>query len=248
MIILKSPDEIQKMRRSNMMVYEVLELLKEAARPGITPNDLNRLAEAQIRKQGGIPTFIGYMGYPKSLCVSVNDRVVHGIPDNIPFKEGDIVSLDCGVTYDGYVGDSAVTVPIGKVSPEVRGLLDATRNALYQGIDRMREGNRLHDIGHAIETVALGKGYGVVKEFVGHGIGRRMHEPPQVPNFGKPGTGARLKLGMVLAIEPMFNLGSAEVRVLEDGWTVVTKDGSLSAHFEHSAAITDKGPWILSQP
>lgn len=248
MIILKSPDEIAKMRRSNLLVYEVLEHLRAAAKPGVTPNDLDRLAEAYIRKHGGTPTFIGYMGYPKSVCISVNERVVHGIPDDRPLKEGDIVSIDCGVTLDGYVGDSATTIPIGKVSKEAQALIDATRTSLVKGIEQIRLGNRVHDIGHAIQSFAEEKGYSVVREFVGHGIGRRMHEPPQVPNFGKPGTGARLKVGMVLAIEPMLNLGGPEVTVLDDKWTVVTQDGNLSAHFEHSVALTEKGAWILSQP
>lgn len=248
MIILKSPDEINKMRKSNMIVREVLERMREEAKPGITGDDLDRMAEALIKKRGGVPTFIGYMGYPKSLCISPNEHVVHGIPNNRPFEEGDIVGIDCGVTYDGYVGDSAVTIPIGKISRDAERLLEDTRAALYTGIQEIREGKRVHDIGHAIEAFATERGYGVVKEFVGHGIGRRMHEPPQVPNYGKVGTGARLKVGMVLAIEPMLTIGSPDVQVLEDKWTVVTQDGGLSAHFEHSVALTEKGFWILSEP
>jgi len=228
MIILKSPDEINKMRRSNMIVYEVLERLTEIAKPGVTGNDLDRIACEYILKQGATPTFIGYMDYPKSLCVSVNERVVHGIPDNRPLEAGDIVGIDCGVTCEGYVGDSARTIPIGEVSSEAKRLLTDTRAALFRGIAAVSEGNRIGD--------------------VGHGIGRRMHEPPQVPNFGRPGTGPRLKVGMVLAIEPMLNLGTSDVRILDDKWTVVTEDGKLSAHFEHSVALTPKGAWILSQP
>ena len=220
MIILKSKDDIQKMRRSNMIVYDVLEKVREVIKPGMTPNDLDRIAEEAIRKAGAIPTFIGYLGYPKTLCVSVNERVVHGIPDDRPFKAGDIVSVDCGVTCDGFVGDSAVTLPVGPISADATRLLNDTRSALFRGIEQMRVGNRVNDIGHAIETFAREKNYGVVKEFVGHGIGRRMHEPPQVPNYGVAGTGVRLKVGMVLAVEPMLNLGSSEVRVLEDKWTV----------------------------
>lgn len=248
MIILKSPDEINKMRKSNMIVYEVLERLSEMAAPGITGNDMDRMAEDYIRKCGATPTFIGYMGYPKTLCISINEQVVHGIPNDRPLKAGDIVGIDCGVTYEGYVGDSARTIGIGKIAPEAAKLLEMTKAALFKGIDAIKEGNRIGDIGHAIEAVAAACGYGLVKEFVGHGIGRRMHEPPQVPNYGKPGTGPRLKVGMVLAIEPMFNLGVSEVQILEDKWTVVTQDRSLSAHFEHSVALTPTGPWILSQP
>src|SRR3989338_690080 len=186
MIILKSPDEINKMRRSNMIVYEVLERLTEIAKPGVTGNDLDRIACEYILKQGATPTFIGYMDYPKSLCVSVNERVVHGIPDNRPLEAGDIVGIDCGVTCEGYVGDSARTIPIGEVSSEAKRLLTDTRAALFRGIAAVSEGNRIGDIGHAIESFAVPLGYGLVKEFVGHGIGRRMHEPPQVPNFLPP--------------------------------------------------------------
>lgn len=248
MIILKSPQEINKMRRSNMIVCEVLEKLSEIVAPGMTGGDLDRIAEEYIRKQGAIPTFIGYMNYPKTLCVSINEQVVHGIPNNRPLKEGDIVGIDCGVTWEGYVGDSARTIAVGKVSAEAERLMRDTRTALYKGIEQVEADKRVGDIGHAIESFAAPLGYGIVKEFVGHGIGRRMHEAPQVPNFGKPGHGPRLKVGMVLAIEPMLNLGTADVEVLKDGWTVVTKDGRLSAHFEHSVAITEKGQWILSQP
>ncbi len=248
MIILKSRDEIAKLRRSNMILHEVLCRLKEKVAPGMTGNDLDRLAESYIRKSGAIPTFIGYMDYPKSLCVSVNDQVVHAIPSDRPLKEGDVVSIDCGVTCDGYVGDSAITVAVGKVSPEAAALIADTEAALELGIEAARPGNRVHDIGHAIYSYAQARKRGVVREFVGHGIGRRMHEAPQIPNYGTPGTGARLRPGMVIAIEPMFNLGGAEVRVLEDKWTVVTADGSLSAHFEHSLAITEEGPWVLSRP
>lgn len=234
------------MRRSNQIVAQVLLKLKEIVAPGMTTDDLDKIAEEKIRKMGGIPTFIGYRGFPKSICTSVNEEVVHGIPGRKILKEGDIIGIDCGVTLDGFVGDSAITVPVGKVSAEAIKLMQVTDECLQKGIDCVREGMRIGDIGFAVATYAEGHGYSVVRDFVGHGIGRQMHEEPQVPNYGKPGMGPRIKIGMVLAIEPMVNVGTHDVEVLKDGWTVVTKDRKLSAHFEHSIACTENGPVVLS--
>ncbi len=247
MIILKSPEELQKMATAGRMVAQVLLQLKEKVVPGVTTNDLNRMAEEMIRKQGGIPTFIGYRGFPKALCTSVNAEVVHGIPDNRPLADGDIIGIDLAVTNDGFVGDSAITVAVGKISPLAEKLMRVTRECLYKGIEFVREGKRVGDVGWAISAHAEGEGYSVVRDFVGHGIGRQMHEEPQVPNFGKAGSGPRIRTGMVLAIEPMINQGRADVEVLADGWTVITKDRKLSAHFEHTVACTEKGPWVLTE-
>ncbi len=225
-----------------------LKYLKAFIREGITTEELDRLAEEYIKRHGGIPAFKGYRGYPRSLCVSVNEEVVHGIPGKRRLKEGDIVSLDLGVLMDGYYGDAAITVPVGKVSELARKLIKVTEEALYRGIEMARPGNRLSDISHAIQTHVEKAGFSVVREFVGHGIGKQLHEEPQVPNFGPPNRGPRLEPGMVLAIEPMVNTGTWEVRILPNGWTVVTADGGLSAHFEHTVAITDNGPEILSLP
>lgn len=247
MIILKSPAEIEKMAKANRIVAEVLLKLKEVVAPGITTDDLDRIAEEHIRKRGGIPTFIGYHGYPKSLCTSVNEEVVHGIPGPKELKEGDIIGIDCGVTFEGFVGDSAVTVPVGKVSDEAEKIMRITRECLDRAIEQVVDGNRIGDIGFAVSSHAEANGYSVVRDFVGHGIGRQMHEEPQVPNFGVKGTGPRIKVGMVVAIEPMINVGTHEVEVLADQWTVVTKDRKLSAHFEHSIACTPDGPRVLSR-
>ena len=225
-----------------------LKYLKAFIREGITTEELDRLAEEYIKRHGGIPAFKGYRGYPRSLCVSVNEEVVHGIPGKRKLKEGDIVSLDLGVLMDGYYGDAAITVPVGKVSELAKKLIKVTEEALYRGIEMARPGNRLSDISHAIQTHVEKAGFSVVREFVGHGIGKQLHEEPQVPNFGPPNRGPRLEPGMVLAIEPMVNTGTWEVRILPNGWTVVTADGGLSAHFEHTVAITDNGPEILSLP
>lgn len=225
-----------------------LKYLKAFIREGITTEELDRLAEEYIKRHGGIPAFKGYRGYPRSLCVSVNEEVVHGIPGKRRLKEGDIVSLDLGVLMDGYYGDAAITVPVGKVSELAKKLIKVTEEALYRGIEMARPGNRLSDISHAIQTHVEKAGFSVVREFVGHGIGKQLHEEPQVPNFGPPNRGPRLEPGMVLAIEPMVNTGTWEVRILPNGWTVVTADGGLSAHFEHTVAITDNGPEILSLP
>lgn len=247
MIILKVPWEIEKMRVSNAIVAEVLAAIKKIIKPGITTLQLNALAEELCMKKGAMPAFKGYRGYPFSLCVSINEEVVHGFPSKRRLREGDIVSLDFGVAYDGYYGDAATTIPVGKVSKRAEMLLKVTEEALYKGIRAMGVGNRLYDISAAIQEHVEEHGYSVVRQFVGHGIGSSLHEEPQVPNFGEKGQGLQLKEGMVLAIEPMVNEGTYEVEILSDGWTVVTKDRKLSAHFEHTVAITKNGPQILSR-
>ena len=248
MINLRTKEEIEKLRRSSRLVAQALLKVREAIRPGVMTAELDRIAEETIRKGGGRPAFKGYRGYPANLCVSVNEEVVHGIPGPRRLQEGDIVSLDLGVLMDGYYGDAAITVPVGKVSEEAQKLIKVTEEALHKGIEKARVGNRLYDISHAIQSWVESFGFSVVRDFVGHGIGRQLHEEPQVPNFGPPNQGPRLMVGMVLAIEPMVNAGGWQVKVREDGWTVVTADGSLSAHFEHTIAITEEGPDILSLP
>jgi methionyl aminopeptidase len=247
MIIRKSKAEIEKMRAAGAIVARTLARLSEMVEPGITTRQLDREAERIIREAGASPTFKGYHGYPASICTSINEQVVHGIPSERRLREGDIIGLDCGATYKGYVGDSAVTVPVGNVSDEVKRLLEATRRSLFEAIDRCRAGNRLGDVSHAVQAYVEPLGYGIVRNFCGHGIGRAMHEEPQVPNYGDPGTGKRLREGWVLALEPMINLGNDDVRTLSDGWTVVTIDGKPSAHFEHTIAITEDGPAILTE-
>jgi len=242
MIILKTPEEIEIMARASRLVAETLQFLKPHVRPGVTTDELDRLAEEFIRSRGGRPAFKGYRSYPKTLCISVNDQVVHGIPSKRVLKDGDIVGLDLGAIVDGFYGDAAMTLPVGAVDPRAAELLRVTEAALYAGIEQAVVGNRLSDISHAVQERAESSGFSVVTDFVGHGIGRQLHEEPQVPNYGKPGQGPRLQAGMVLAIEPMVNMGTSEVRVLEDQWTAVTKDGSLSAHFEHTIAIQPSGP------
>ncbi|MBI3995416.1 MAG: type I methionyl aminopeptidase [Nitrospirae bacterium] len=246
MIILKSPDEVKKIERAGRIVAEVLQELKEQVKPGVTTLDLDRIAEAGIRKRGGQPAFKGYRGFPATLCASVNDEIVHGIPSKRTLQEGDIIGLDLGSIVEGYYGDSAITVAVGAVRPEVKRLVRVTEESLYRGIEQMKPGNRLSDISNAVQTHVEAAGYSVVKDFVGHGIGQALHEEPQLPNFGKAGQGPRLRAGMVLAIEPMVNMGKDGVRVLGDHWTAVTEDGSLSAHFEHTVAITEAGPVILT--
>jgi methionyl aminopeptidase len=246
MIHLKTPEEIAKMRRSNQLVARVHEAMAERVKPGMTTAELDQLAEKIIRDAGGKPAFKGYHGFPATICASANERVVHGFPDEKPLKEGDVISLDVGALLDGFYGDMAVTLPVGEVSEEAKKLLETTQQALALAIEQMHDGKRLGDVSHAIQEFAEGHGYNVVTKFVGHGIGRALHEPPQVPNFGRAGTGQRLYKGMVLAIEPMLNCGTGDVEVLDDEWTVVTKDGLLSAHFEHTVAITDNGPEILT--
>ena len=242
MIILKTAEEIEIMAKAARLVAETLELLKRKVRPGITTDQLDRLAELYIRDHGGTPAFKGYRSYPKTLCASINDEVVHGIPSKRSLKEGDIVGLDLGAIVDGFYGDAAVTVPVGEVHPDVVRVLRVAEEALYAGIEQAVVGHRLSDISHAIQQHAERAGFSVVTEFVGHGIGRQLHEEPQIPNYGKPGQGPRLQVGMVLAIEPMINMGGSGVRILDDHWTAVTKDGSLSAHFEHTIAIQPSGP------
>lgn len=246
-IIYKSAAEIEKIRASSRLVAETLRRLVEAIKPGITTLELDRIAEDCVARQGAEAAFKGYRGYPASVCVSINEEVVHGIPSgNRRLEEGDIVSLDFGVLKDGYYGDAALTVPVGEVSNEVERLLSITRESLYLGIEQARPEARLGDISHAIQSHAEHAGYSVVRAFVGHGIGSNLHEAPQIPNFGSPGQGPEIQPGMVLAIEPMVNMGTHEVRILEDQWTVVTADRSLSAHFEHTIAITNNGTEILT--
>jgi methionyl aminopeptidase len=247
MIVLKSPEEIGIMGDANQIVAEVHEELKQRAVPGTTTRELDELAERIAVKRKAKCAFKGYRGYPKCLCTSLNEVIVHGIPSDRVLKEGDILSLDFGVIYKGFCGDAAVTIPIGETSERAENLMRTTEECLEKAIGLMYEGNRLADVSAAIQEHAEKNGYSVVRDFVGHGIGRSLHEDPQVPNYGKPGTGIRLKRGMVLAVEPMVNEGDWGIRILKDGWTAVTKDGSLSAHFEHSVAITDNGPRVLSK-
>jgi methionyl aminopeptidase len=245
---LKSWSELQKMHRACTIVVETLEALAQAARPGVTTKELDTIARDRIVKAGARPAFLGYRDYPATLCISVNEEVVHGIPGKRKLKEGDVVGLDLGCIVDGFYGDSARTVGIGTVSAEADKLMKTTEASLRAGIDMCHPGRRVGDIGAAVQKVAEGAGYSVVREFVGHGIGTSLHEEPQVPNYGPAGRRERLVPGMCLAIEPMVNVGGPQVKVLDDGWTAVTVDGSLSAHFELSVAITEKGPWVLSDP
>jgi methionyl aminopeptidase len=236
------------MRAANGLVADVLAELQRMVAPGVTTRELDALAEARVRAAGAIPAFKGYHGYPATLCTSVNDAVVHGIPSDAPLRHGDIVSVDLGVVLDGYYGDSAVTVGVGSIAGSASTLLRVTREALTRSIACARIGGRVSDLGHAVQQHVEANGFSVVREFVGHGIGTSLHEEPQIPNYGEPGHGPRLRAGMVLAIEPMVNMGSAAVRVLDDGWTAVTQDGSLSAHFEHTVAVSTDGPVVLSTP
>lgn len=247
MIILKSRSEIEKMRKSNAIVAVILEELRKKIRPGVKTIELDRLSEELALKKGARPAFKGYRGYPYSLCASVNSEVVHGMPSDKELKEGDIVSLDFGILNDGYYGDAAVTVPVGEITPAAKRLLRVTEESLYRGIAEVKAGNRIGDISAAIQGHVEAAGYSVVRDLVGHGIGKSLHEDPQVPNYGSSGRGVELKPGMVFAIEPMVNEGTYRVEILRDGWTVVTADGKLSAHFEHSVAITENGPVILSR-
>jgi methionyl aminopeptidase len=248
-IICKSPAEIEKMRRSGRVVREVLDHVRSIVKPGATTMDLERAAEKKMKDFGVKPAFKGYFDYPCVLCTSINEEIVHGIPsDKRMLKAGDIVSVDCGVVLDGYYGDAAITVPVGEeISPELLKLLKVTEDSLYRGIEKVRIGNSVGDVGSAVQEFVEAAGFSVVREFVGHGIGTKLHEEPQVPNFGTPGHGAKLREGMVLAIEPMVNYGKPEARVLSDKWTAVTADGSYSAHFEHCVAVTKNGPMILTE-
>jgi methionyl aminopeptidase len=245
-IVCKSPAEIERMRAANALVAQVLGELAAMVAPGVSTLDLDAAAEKSVRAAGAEPAFKGYRGYPATLCASVNDQVVHGIPNKRPLASGDIVSLDMGVKLNGFYGDSAVTVAVGQVGDEVKALLRVTEEALEKGIAQVRIGGRVSDIGHAIQKHVEANGFTVVREFVGHGIGAALHEEPQIANYGEPGRGPRLAEGMTLAIEPMVNMGKASVKVLADGWTAVTRDGSLSAHFEHTVAVTKDGPLIMT--
>lgn len=247
MIILKSHEEIDRMEVACRIVVSVLEKIKDALAPGMTTKELDELAESFIISEKAVPAFKGYKGYPATLCTSLNDQVVHGIPGPTVLKEGDIISIDVGVFHSGFYGDAALTLPVGKVSDKASKLLTATEEALYKGIEKAVTGNRLSDISSAVQKHVERDGFSVVRNFVGHGIGRELHEDPQIPNFGKPGKGPLLREGMTLAIEPMINAGTWKVDVMDDGWTAVTKDGSLSAHFEHTVAVTEKGPKILTK-
>lgn len=246
MVTLKSAREIETMRRSGKITAQVLTDLMHAVRPGITTRALDDIAERGIRALGGVPTFKGYNGFPGSICASVDAEVVHGIPGSYVLREGDLLSIDIGTTLDGYVSDTAVTVGVGTISAEAQRLLDVTQECLMHGIAAMQKGNHVGDIGAAVQRHAEANGYGVVRELVGHGVGRAMHEEPQVPNYGKPGSGPELRPGLVLAVEPMITQGDYRVKVLKDGWTVVTADGKLAAHFEHTIAVTEEGPKILT--
>jgi methionyl aminopeptidase len=249
MVICKSPAELEKMHRAGLIVWGALDKMRSMVRPGISTKELDEFAEVYTAEHRARPAFKGYRGYPSSVCTSINQEVVHGIPSPArKLRDGDILSMDFGVELEGYFADAALTVPVGKIKPEREKLLRVTRESLEQAIAKVRPGNRLGDISAAVQTWVEKNGYSVVREFVGHGIGTRMHEEPQLPNYGTPGQGARLQEGMVLAIEPMVNTGGPGVRVLEDDWTAVTTDGSDSAHFEHTVAVTAKGPWILTRP
>jgi methionyl aminopeptidase len=245
-IIIKSPREIEQLKKSNAIVAEVFQKLKKAIVPGITTKELDQIAEEMILSRGAISAFKGYRGFPATLCISINEEVVHGIPGQRRLKEGDIVSLDLGAILNGYFGDAAITLPVGELDLVAKRLLEVTEKALYIGIDQVKVGHRLFDISYAIQTWVESHGFSVVRDFVGHGIGKDLHEEPQIPNFGSPHQGPRLEKGMVFALEPMVNEGTYGVRILSDGWTVVTADGKRSAHFEHSIVITDGGAEILS--
>ncbi|MHB1925851.1 MAG: type I methionyl aminopeptidase [Leptospirillum sp.] len=248
MVYLKSFDEIEKIRRSSVAVANGLQKIKAAIQPGVSLKELDKIAEEHALRAGGLPAFKGYRSYPASLCVSVNHVVVHGIPSDYFLQEGDIVGIDYGIVIDGYYGDSAITVPVGNVSEKARNLVNVTRESLMKGIAQARPGNRIGDISNAVQVFAESNGFSVVRNFVGHGIGKRLHEEPQIPNYGPRGKGLKLEVGMVLAIEPMINEGTHETEILSDGWTAVTKDRKLSAHFEHTIAILKDGPKILSIP
>jgi methionyl aminopeptidase len=248
MIVCKSPSELETMHRAGLVVWDVLDSLRHMVKPGMTTMELDQFAERRAVEQDARPAFKNYRGYPASLCTSINDQVVHGIPSDRLLREGDILSLDFGVELGGYYADAALTVPVGAIRPELEKLLDVTRVALGQAIEKVRAGNRLGEVSSSVQEWVERNGFSIVREFVGHGIGTRMHEEPNVPNYGDPGKGPKLQEGMVFAIEPMVNAGKPDVRVLDDRWTAVTTDGSYSAHFEHTVAVTSNGPWILTRP
>jgi methionyl aminopeptidase len=242
----KSADEIAKMRKAGRVVAEMHEKCIAAAKPGVTTEDLDKVAREVLDRRGARSNFLNYHGFPAVICTSPNDVIVHGIPDGYVLQDGDILSLDCGAIIEGYHGDAAVTIPVGQVSEDASRLMKVTEESLQAAIAEIRDGNRLSDIGHAVQTVAEGAGYSVVREYVGHGIGTAMHEEPQIPNYGPPGRGIKLKVGHVFAVEPMVNMGGPGTKLLDDGWTVKTADGSLSAHFEHTIAVTENGPEVLT--
>jgi methionyl aminopeptidase len=246
MISIKSEKDLDMLRRSGEILARIMQKLRDCVKPGIATQDIDNLAEELIQKSGAVSAFKGYRGYPKSICTSINDEVVHGIPAERNLQEGDIISLDLGINYRDYLADCAVTLPVGQIIPQKRKLIEVTKKALSEGIKQARPNNHLSDISYAIQGCVEKNGFSVVRQFVGHGIGFRLHEEPEIPNFGKPHQGPVLKSGMVLAIEPMVNMGTWEVEILENGWTAVTKDRLSSAHFEHTVAITEKGPEILT--
>ena len=255
MIVRKSKSELEAMREGGRITAACLELLSENVRAGVTTRELDRMAEDFIRSNGGKPEFKGYPGspgapdFPGSICASPNAMIVHGIPGSYRLKDGDVISLDVGVRYEGFVTDSATTVAVGEIPPDAEGLLKTTQQCLAAAAEQVRAGKRLGDIGHAIQSLAESRGYGVVRDLVSHGVGRKMHEDPQIPNYGRPGTGPRLQPGMTFAIEPMITLGDYDIRISEwDGWSIYTADNSLSAHYEHTVAVTENGPWILTEP
>lgn len=247
MVVLKTTAELQKMRKAGEITAQALQLGGASLKPGITTGEIDRIIKQFIVSKGAKPSFLGYGGFPKSACISVNEEVIHGIPGKRVIQEGDIVSIDVGAYIGGYHGDTAFTFPVGEISPEKAALLAATQEALTEAIAAARPGNRIGDVGYAVQSYVEARGYSVVREYVGHGVGKEMHESPEVPNYGKPGHGVRLTAGMVIAIEPMINMGTAAIRVLGDKWTVVTQDGKPSAHFEHTVAITKDGPVILTK-
>jgi methionyl aminopeptidase len=245
---IKGPDEISLMRDAGRIVCEILDELEKAVAPGVSTWDLDQLSESLIYKKGSKPAFKGYLNFPCCLCASINEEVVHGIPSKKRvLKEGDLIKLDFGVVYKGYYGDAARTVPVGKVTPEAQALLEATRQSLFEGIAAAKAGNRIGDIGHAVQRFVEAKGYSVVRDFVGHGVGKKLHEAPQIPNFGEPQTGMKLRPGMTIAIEPMVNIGTFQVELLDDDWTAITRDHQLSAHWEHTVLVTENGPEILTR-
>lgn len=247
MVIFKSQDEIARIHKASQIVAKTLDRLSQSVEPGVTTLELDAIAESEIRKAGAIPAFKGYRGFPKTLCVSINEEIVHGIPSKRKLKEGDLVSLDLGAIWQDYYGDAARSFAVGQIKPEVGTLMKVTEESLMIGIEQAHAGNRIGDIGFAVQSHVERYGFSVIRDFVGHGIGRNLHEDPQIPNYGKKGHGHRIKPGMVLAIEPMIVMGGYEVEVLDDNWTAVTRDRSLAAHYEHSVAVTENGPWILSQ-
>lgn len=245
-VIYKTPEEIELIRESALLVSKTLAMVAGEVRPGVTPKELDKLAEQFIRDHGAEPGFMKVPSYDYTLCTSVNEQVVHGLPTDRPLEEGDIIAVDCGVYKNGFYGDHAYTFAVGEIAPEVRQLLDVTKESLNKAIEASRLGNRIGDIGHAVQSYAESFGYGVVRELVGHGLGRGLHEAPEVPNYGRPGTGKKIQNGLVIAIEPMINMGTRRVKTLKDGWTIVTADGKPSAHFEHDIAIIDGKPEVLS--